>query len=309
MQRIHGLRHIESALRPQSNNYLGYGLGTEIGEYRGRRAAGHGGMDQTYNCFLKLFPDDRAGVVLLTNQCDEDLLWDLVTSLYDRVLDLPHPGDVAHGAPTALAAPPGSERLQQVAGTYVRFETAERATFAVLDGQLVLEHGGQALPLVPVGSDRFYAQVTETRRLPVAFVHNADGKTAHVMLGGEPYHAMELDPTFRPDPQRWRSYEGLYKDPSNSNQDEMLAVRLQDGTLFVAEGTHEALCTAIGDGCFLSELGLIEFEDTHADGAVVLVWGKATRYYPVDARLCDERGVIRYRVDTPSAPQRPDGPP
>ncbi len=175
---------------------------------------------------------------------------------------------------------------------------------SVLDPRLVLEYGGQSLPLIPVGDDRFYAEITATRLLPVAFVRDTDGKVMCVMLGGEPYHRIELDLSFQPDIQLWESFEGLYKDPSNSNREEMYTVRLQNGELLVAEGTREVPCKAVNNRCFLSDLGLFEFEDTHFDAVKVLVWGKAVRYYPVEKHIHDLGRVIRYLIDVPVVPQR-----
>jgi hypothetical protein len=78
----------------------------------------------------------------------------------------------------------------------------------------------------------------------------------------------------------WKAYEGVYKDPSNTNPEETFIVRLQDNAIYIAEGEHEAPGKAISNRSFLSDLGLIEFEDSDSDEVKVLVWGKATRYYP-----------------------------
>jgi hypothetical protein len=261
-------------------------------------------MSQTYNCFFQLFPEDRAGVVVLTNHCDEDLLWKLVTSLYDHVLDLSHAEIVAFAKPAVLATPLNGNQLQLYVGAYLRVETADLASFVVVDEQLIMERHGSLLPLVPTGDAQFYAKISKTYQLSVAFVHNAHGKILHVMIGGEPYHPIELDSTLRPDVQLWQSFEGLYKDPSNFSREEMLAVRLQEGTVHIIEGTHEVPCKAISNRGFLSELGLFEFEDTDSDDVKVLVWGKAVRYYPVDKHLYVENRIIRYRIDVPVVPRR-----
>jgi hypothetical protein len=84
----------------------------------------------------------------------------------------------------------------------------------------------------------------------------------------------------------------------------MFAVRLQEETLYITEGTHEAPCKAISHRGFLGELGLFEFEDSDAGDAKVLVWGKAVRYYPVDKHLYVENRVIRYLIDVPVVPRR-----
>lgn len=303
MQRIQGSRHVDAALRPLGYNYLGYGLGFQIGQYRAMRVVGHGGMIQSYNCFFQLFPDARAGVVVLTNQCDEDLLWELVTSLYDHVLDQSRPGSVAFAKPAALATPLDGNQLQPYASAYMRIETADLATFVVVDEHLMLERQGSLLPLVPTGGAQFIAEISETYRLSVAFIHNEHGEILHVMIGGEPYHPIALERTLRPDVELWQSFEGLYKDPSNDNREDLLAVRLQEGTLLIAEGTHEVPCKAISNRSFLSELGLFEFEDTASDEAKILVRGKSVRNYPVDKNLYLEDRVIRYLIDVPVVPQ------
>jgi CubicO group peptidase (beta-lactamase class C family) len=299
MQRIVGSCYIEAARRPLADNYLGYGLGFQIGEYRGRRAVGHGGMALSYNCFFKLFPDDRAGVVVLTNYSDEPVVWKMVTSLYDHALSLPHPESVFPVQWDTHAIEDEAMDLQCYIGLYLRVETAEQVTIAIDGNTLVLERQGKAMPLAPVGNHQFFVQVSERYRLPVAFVQGLAGQMAHVMIGGEPYHPFPIDRFVQPDLALWRSYEGIYKDPSNRNREEMVMVRLQDGVLYIAEGRYETPCQAISNCSFLCELGMFEFEDTHTDEIRLLVRGKATRYYPLDKDVYLASGVIRYLVDVP----------
>jgi hypothetical protein len=260
-------------------------------------------MNLTYNCFFKLFPDERAGAIILTNHCDDNLLWQLVTSLYDHVLGLPSPKDLPFSKPAAFVPPPTAHPLQHYAGAFLRIETADLITFAVVDNELVLEYHGKSLSLTRIGDDHFYAQVSERYGFPIAFIHNAGGEIIHLMLGGEPYHPIELDPTFVPDLELWKSYEGIYKDPSNSKREEMFRIRVHDGVLFFAEDTHELPCKAISNRTFLSDLGMIDFGDTHS-AHPVLRWGKAVRYYPVDQRTIDANRIIEYLVDVPAVPQR-----
>jgi CubicO group peptidase (beta-lactamase class C family) len=299
MQRIHGSRHIEAALHPLADNYLGYGLGFEIGDYRGRRAAGHGGMNLTYNCFFKLFPDERVGVVVLTNQCNDPLLWEMVKALYDYALGLSPVTAAALERLDARVTALTHHQIQRYIGTFVQVETADLATFAVINGQLTLQRKDNVLPLIAVGNGAFYADVTAPYRLPVAFIDDAKGQVAHVLIRGEPYHPITLDQTFQPDLQLWQSFVGRYKDPSNNNHDEIFTVRLQDGVLFITEGTHEVPCRAINQRSFLSTLGLFTFEDTDMDAVKLLVWGKAVRFYPVDQQAYLSNKVIQYLVDIP----------
>ena len=280
MLRPHASRHIEGHAHPLAHVYQGYGLGINVGHYRGRRAARHGGMSLSYNCFFDLFPDERAGILLLTNYSQEEPLMELVTALYDHALGLPHRGIVPSEKPQPIDPLPGIEQLQCYAGTYLNVETAVLASFNVVDYELVLERQGQSLQLVPFGDARFLAQVSENYRLSVAFFDGSAGKVNHVMIAGESYFPVELDPAFQPDLSLWKAYEGVYKDPSNTNPEETFIVRLQDNAIYIAEGEHEAPGKAISNRSFLSDLGLIEFEDSDSDEVKVLVWGKATRYYP-----------------------------
>jgi CubicO group peptidase (beta-lactamase class C family) len=286
-------RQITSAASAWAHVNRGYGLGFNVGSYRGRRAARHGGMNLTYNCFFDLLPDDQAGVVLLTNQCDDAVLLELVALLYDYALDMPHQGAVYHDRPTAVP-PLTSEELRRYTGTYLSVETGDLLTFDIVDGALVLQAQGQAGELVPIGGGEFYQDVSPTYRRPIAFVAGTDGRVAHALVDGEPYHPLRRDESYRPDHARLQAYEGMYKDPSNRNRDEIYTVRVRDGSLVIAEGAQEHRCTAIAEGRFVSGLGLLEFEPTDGAALQVLVSGRATRYYPLDVATYRERRVIRY---------------
>ena len=81
-------------------------------------------------------------------------------------------------------------------------------------------------------------------------------------------------------------------------------MRLQDETLYVAEGDHEAPCQVISERYFRSDLGVFEFVETPDKKGNVLVWGRAVRYYPVDRQQYDERRVIRYLTEVPTVAHR-----
>ena len=299
MQRSHASRRITASAHPLAHSSGEYGLGFSVGTYRGRRTARHGGMNPGFNCFFDLFPDDRAGVVLLTSHPRDEQLMVLVTALYEHALGLPAQGAVFHDAPAAV--PLAGDRTQRFCGTFVNVDTGDVVTIGAAGDGLILERQGASLPLVHIGSDEFYADVALTARLPVAVVLDGHGNVDHVMVRGEPYDPLEIDPTFESDVALWRSFVGLYRDPSNANDEEMVAVRVDDGVLYVAEGSDESASRAIDDRCFIGSagVGLVEFEDTTVASAKVLVRGKATRYYPVDEEAYRTRKVVRYLVDVP----------
>lgn len=304
MERLHASRRIAGAAHPLAHASAGYGLGFSLGSYRGRRTARHGGMTPGYNCFFDLFPDDGAGVVLLTSHPRDEPLMELVAALYDHALGLPHEGIVFLDAPPAMPLDP--DRMRRLGGTFVCVDTGDVAAVVVTADGLVLEHQEVSLPLVHIGGDAFYAPASATSRLPVAFAIGRDGRVSHVMIRGEPYHPVEIDPAFVPDASLLRSYVGLYRDPSNANDEDMVSVRLEDGVLHVAEGSDEALTRAIGERSFLGKngMGLFEFEDAAAGEAKVLVRGRATRYFPADEQAYRDRGVVRYLVDVPASQPR-----
>jgi CubicO group peptidase (beta-lactamase class C family) len=282
MHRPLASRHIEGHAHPLAYVNQGYGLGFNVGHYQGRRAARHGGMSQSYNCFFDLFPDDRAGVVLLTNYSHEERLMELVAALYDYALGLPHQGLVFLEKPPTLDPLPGAGQLERFLGTYLNVESADLAAFDVAADELVMERQGKSLPLIPFDVGCFFGQVSEQYRVPVAFLQDSGGKITHVMIAGEPYFPIVFDPDFQPDLDLWKEYESVYQDPSNTNPEELFTVRLRDGELYISEGQHEVPSRALSNRCFLSDLGLIEFEDIPAAGVKGLVWGKATRYWRVD---------------------------
>ncbi|MBV7330716.1 beta-lactamase family protein [Chloroflexi bacterium TSY] len=282
MQKLQTSRHIDAGLHPLADNYLGYGLGFEIGDYRGVRAAGHGGMNLSYNCFFKLFPEEQAGVVVLTNYCNDPLLWKMVTALYDYALNLPKPDTESVHNPAPPTVPLTESQLQRYCGDYVWVEEAELVTFVVVDGQLTLQKDGEApMPLISVGEGKFYGELSPTSRRPIAFIDDASGRVAHVMIRGEPHHPIMLEPPQQPDLALWHSFTGIYKDPSNADPEEMFRVRLHDTTIYIAEGDEEAPCQAVSERSFLCRLGLFDFETIEPDDQIVLVWGKSTRFYLV----------------------------
>jgi len=300
MQRLHANRRITSAAHPLAHPSGGFGLAFNVGRYKGRRVARHGGMTPGYNCFFDLFPDDRAGIVALTTYLPEHegRLIELVAALYDAALELPHEGVVYLDKPAAISL--DTDQLRPYGGDYLNVETADLARFFVVDGKLTLQRGEETLPLIPIGNDEFYAQVSVTYRLSVAFLFNSDGKAVHALIGGEPYHPIALDPAFTPDSRLWRSFAGVYKDPSNMDKADILTVRLEDTVLYIAEGDYEVAAKAIGGRCLLSELGLFEFEDAPRQDLQILIRGKATRYYPLAEQEYRANGVIQYLVDVPT---------
>lgn len=295
MQKMETSRHVEGTINPHGYSYLGYGLGFEIGSYRGEHVVGHGGMQLSYNCFFKLFPREQASVIVLTNHANDWPLWQMVTSLYDHTLNLPPPEKMSINAFRPKISLLEEKELRHFESSVVNIETADLVRFTVNNKQLILQRENKdPIVLDTIGDNQFCSPITDRYLLPVAFVNDKNGEIAHVMIGGEPYFPIELDSEFQPNPQLWKTAEGIYKDPTNNNLDELFSVRLKGEQLFIAEGEHEVPAHAITDNCFLSELGFIEFEYSPQSESKVLVLGKSVRFYPIDEDLYRTKRVIQY---------------
>ena len=65
-----------------------YGLGLGVGSYRGHKTVAHGGGIDGFTALLTFLPQDRIGMILLTNMSGTALTGALAYSLYDRLLGL-----------------------------------------------------------------------------------------------------------------------------------------------------------------------------------------------------------------------------
>lgn len=300
MQKMEKSRHVECTVNPHGYSYLGYGLGFETGSYRGKRVVGHGGMQLSFNCFFKLFPDERSGVIVLTNYSKDRPLWEMVTSLYDRTLNLPPARAVSVSKFRPQSILLDKPILQRFEGSFINVESADLVCFEANGKQLLLKRKDEdALQLEAVGNNQFCSEVTSRYLLPVVFVDEPNGEIMHVMIGGEPYFPIELDSEFESNPHLWKKLEGIYKDPTNANVDELLSVKLCENDLCIREGTLNVNAIAVSNACFLSEIGLIEFEDLPDDKGKILILGKAVRYFPLNEDKYSLNGVIQYAVDIP----------
>lgn len=256
---------------PYANLYApgvesGYGLALYTGTYKGVRQVLHGGLLESYNCFLTLFPDRRVGVILQCNYDDGSEIVDLVKSIYDDLLDLPR------GASRAEVALLDRSSWPWHVGTYLSVH-AGLARVGIVADLLMLERNGEATPLTAVG-DGLY----QVDRTPVGFVPEEAGPTRYLVIDSQPYRRFERDTSFVPDPVAWVDYPGTYAeweiDPSP------LHVRVAEGKLYVKWWGEEVACTPLSDTSFVSTYGLIEFEATE-DGSVILITGKAARLYRI----------------------------
>lgn len=254
---------------PQTSRYTygyesGYGLGFYTGHYKGARHVIHGGMLESYNCALALFPDRGLGVALQCNYDDGSDLGNLLTTLYSELLEVPT------GPFRPAVVEPDRAEWPRYIGTYLSVHSG-LAAISVVDDQLVLERNGETLPLTAVEDGLYQSNSTS-----VGFVPEESGPARYLMVDGDPYERFERDDSFVPDSGAWADYSGVYKvwtiDPTP------ITIRAAGDQLYMRWWDDEVACTPLTADSFISSYGLIEFE-ANGDGPPVLVAGKAGRRY------------------------------
>jgi len=78
------LDSITERLRP-STHFMAYGLGWSLADYRGRKLVSHGGAIDGFRALVGLVPEERLGVVVLTNGGERGRA--LTNALFLRVVD------------------------------------------------------------------------------------------------------------------------------------------------------------------------------------------------------------------------------
>jgi CubicO group peptidase (beta-lactamase class C family) len=270
--------HIAGASHPLAHISDGYGLGIQTGDYLGHRVLRHGGMTLSCNCFFELLPESRSGFVLLTNAGEEAPLMELVTFLYDRLLGLPHRGIVPLKEPAPFEAPEERQKWPLYEGTYLNVEWGRLAQVRLEGDALLLAHDGEARPLTPIAPGRYYAVTASGARLPLAFLTGDSEPSQHIVLARMPYHRYTVEQVTG-EKTVWPAFAGSYRDPFNTDDDETLRLRYEDGRLYLRERNGEEMpCQPLGVRAFRCDLGFFELEVDGADATPLLVWGKATRY-------------------------------
>lgn len=185
-----------------------YAGGLMVSTLRGQRTVRHGGAWAGYRAELLRFPDQRTAFAVLCNRADAGpsrLANDVAAIVLEGVLD---PVPAAAPPPAAPAAPVARELLATRVGVWKGRRTGETRVIELQDAGLVLRVG-QAIPLAPLGPDRFsllgeYSIRFETENgKPVMVPEQA-------VLGDEPF---DLVPSFRPTARQLAAFTGDYYAP------------------------------------------------------------------------------------------------
>ncbi|MEM7334771.1 MAG: serine hydrolase domain-containing protein [Chloroflexota bacterium] len=273
-QQALGISFIDGAAHPFSQMNRAYGLGFQVGHYKGHPSVRHGGMNLSNNCFFDLFPEQKTAVIALTNYCNDPVLMEMICALYDEVLGIDEKGIIYQPKPERVPMP--SIALGACCGTFLCVEMGQLLELSVRNGELVAETNGNEYPLVPIGNGRFYIEITKTYRQMIKFEFKSADDLDYAMIGGMPFHPWEIETDI--DVSGWSAWAGVYQDPTNKNPNEMMVVTIENGEFAISEDGECSIGQAISSRAFLTHVGLVEANKTQ-EGQAFLTIGKATRYF------------------------------
>jgi hypothetical protein len=162
-----------------SGDTVSYAFGIVHGEQRGRTNWSHGGADAGFRSFVLHFPEERLGVVVLSN--DAAFRTQVARDIADLYLDALGASAADAAAPASSNTPPDTtipphpspERLAEFAGTFYSPEIESVYRISVENGTLVARHQRHSeISLTFAGDDAFSANLWFVRR--VSFTRSED---------------------------------------------------------------------------------------------------------------------------------------
>lgn len=182
----------------------GFGLGFMVSRFRQHKSVSHNGAVYGYSSSLVFLPEQKVGVVVLSN---EDLINARIQKLANLALSLMLEVKLAEKPPGSLAPiglSPGE--LAAFAGDYESesFWATLKADDSVLQGQI----SGQPTRFTPVGARRFLAESRLHDATPAVFETGDDGHVRGFVMGPQTFRRVALGR--RSIPAQWRGYLGSY---------------------------------------------------------------------------------------------------
>ena len=204
-----------------TGEHIAYARGVRIDEHHGRKVITHSGTNGGFSCHMSYFPEDRLGVVILSN-CPSNP-WDMAAKVADlflhrstsdqcvpdtnanrRVDQVPSERIRTTLTGNQLAACCGSFWYKDTWNWLVRDVVAE-------DGKLYYVRSRESLAeLVPFSSTEF--ELAGEGHVVVRFSENMDGRFTTLTFdatSAEPLQAVRVE-RVAPTEQQLKEYEGLY---------------------------------------------------------------------------------------------------
>jgi CubicO group peptidase (beta-lactamase class C family) len=187
----------------QDTHLLNYGLGWYLHEYHGRFIVQHGGNIDGMSALVAMMPEERTGLVILTNLDGNDLTYALMYRVFDAYLKRPAKDwsavllktdrelraqskqELKNQEASRVAGTSPSLALERYAGTYHDSANGDAEVRKEKDG-LVLQYGTLVADLSHWQYDTFRA-IWRQRRLgksPVTFTLDSDGKVDELKAVG-----------------------------------------------------------------------------------------------------------------------------
>jgi hypothetical protein len=170
---------------------IDYALGVSVGKYRGLRTVSHGGSDAGYRSYVTWFPDQRLGVVVLSNLAsfNPGVIANQVAEVYlGSQMSTENPGRPAAllalvNGPRAAFAPFDAKDLPAYAGIYWSEELETQYDILLKDGKLMADHAHHGeIALTPFGKDEFRGGAWFMPE--VRFQRDSSGKVTAMLIGG-----------------------------------------------------------------------------------------------------------------------------
>jgi CubicO group peptidase (beta-lactamase class C family) len=214
-----------------------YALGLAIGNYRGLRTISHGGSDAGYRSYVVWFPEQRLGIVVLSNRANFNptTTANQVATIYLGQHMTAEPPKAQTAERTFIRLAPGA--IDPYEGHYRLGDLLIQV--AKKDGKLMAAPvGSPLLELKPVSALRFYA---EQMQAEVEFIPKA-GTTMGIKLTRQGGTVEGERVTFAPfDPKDLERYPGTYWSDELETQ---YTVILKDGKLIADHSHHGEIALA-----------------------------------------------------------------
>jgi CubicO group peptidase (beta-lactamase class C family) len=134
---------------------VGYGYGWFLREWRGHKVMEHGGNIDGFNAQVALMPDQKLGMVLLTNISNSPLTIETMGAVWANLVDGAPAPALAAGAGSTASLPMGPDAAKE-AGTYNQPQLKMAMQVTLRDGKLTVTPTGQPeMPLSRVGDRRY----------------------------------------------------------------------------------------------------------------------------------------------------------
>jgi CubicO group peptidase (beta-lactamase class C family) len=252
-----------------------YGLGLQIGEYRGQRTVSHGGVDSGYRAELLWFPEVDFGVVVLANLSQFKPGW-----MARKVADL-YLGDRL-SASELLDSPaielPEAD-LAALTGLYRDERRSLTRHVELRDGKLGVTIFEEFLELVPFGNGRF-----RLGRPPaeIQIQPNDDGTLEYreILAGGKRHTYVRVEPAL-PDIETLASYAGSYYCPE---LDARYTLFVRDGKLFrrLRKAKDRELTPTVADAFSAGSIDMVFLHDGRGDVSGFEIFTERIRYLRFD---------------------------